>query len=101
MCIRDKSRSTGSSMLKSTDRMRPLALLGAVAMLLLCAGCRNPFLPSSDIDLEWFQATYQSFGPSDEIVIYQSQTTGSTLTLGDWSAFTVFRIRNKVAATLT
>lgn len=84
-------------MSKSIEWRRVSAALLVAACVVLPTGCINPFLPSSDITLTDLVSSNNS---SDEIDVYQSDTTG-TLDLTKWEATATFRIKNKVTATIT
>jgi hypothetical protein len=85
-------------MSRSTDPLKSFLVALALAAT-LATGCRNPFNPSSDIEL----ATFSAVNYSDEIIIYPSQISGGngTLPIDNWVADAVFVIKNKVAATIT
>ena len=84
-------------MLKSTNRPLWAPVWVVATFGILATGCINPFLPSSDITLT--DLVSSNFN-SDEIDVYQVDTTG-TLDLTKWEATAIFRIKNKVTATVT
>src|SRR6185436_18638906 len=83
-------------MSKSTDRRFPHSMWTLCALTLAAVGCRNPFLPSSDIILTDF------YNPrtGGEVRIYSTEIT-PPLNLNSWNGLASFAIRNKVAATIT
>lgn len=81
---------------------RLISACGVAGALLLPAGCRNPFNPSSDIQLveintsegaEW-GTTYMEIG------IYSNQVNTTPIDFTRWPVRFYFRIENKVGVTL-
>jgi hypothetical protein len=78
---------------------RPRAGLGVAAagLLLLAAGCRNPFNPSSDIEL--YELTPGN-GMADLVIQKSDVPTTGTPSYGNWSLNCRFLIRNKVGVNI-
>ncbi len=85
-------------MSRLTD-LRPGLRIAGLAGLLVVAGCRNPFNPSSDIELAQLRSNGNGVG--DDITIQSADLNVPNPFYARWAAIAGFVIKNKVAATLT
>lgn len=79
---------------------RAIAPLLCGLALLATGGCRNPFEPSSDIELTHIESANGSFGQGATLMVHSSDASAVPLVLDRWTVRFRVVIRNKVSVYL-
>jgi len=76
---------------------RALSLIGLAGLFVVLNGCRNPFLPASDVFISYL------YGPNEagEVSVYSAESGGTMFSISNYRSFAAFVVRNKVGINIT